>query len=441
MSEFHSWQDQCLWPSLKQSTEQDSPDESEQNPVDNVRLTVELVEEQASMPPRGVPTATVIGASSLTAAAVPEKRHLSLQLAPDITYRTGDYCAIVPSNPSKLVNAVMARFDLPDQSTIKLSSVSPTFLPLERPISARELFTSYVELSQPATKRNIRMLMSATQDESIKSELETLLNDRFQEGITDQRVSLLHLLQRYPTIQLPVASYISTLMPMLARLYSISSSPLKSSTCASLTYSVLHEAAKSGDGEHIGVASNYLARLQSGDMVEATIRSSHFRLPEDPAKTPVIMIAAGTGIAPFRGFVEERSAQIKRGQKLAHAVLYYGCHHPEEDDLYRAEMSAWEAAGVVSVKRAYSRAADRSNGMVHIDEVVRADSATFARLWRDGARIYVCGSRGLGISVKAAVFDVVGNLANSQKQAVSEQARDAWFDEVCRERYVADVFD
>ncbi|MDR4379088.1 hypothetical protein FO485_20895, partial [Bacillus amyloliquefaciens] len=88
----------------------------------------------------------------------------------------------------------------------------------------------------------------------------------------------------------------------------------------------------SGRGEYRGVASNYLAGLQNGDSAVCFIRSpqSGFALPEN-TKTPLIMIGAGTGIAPFRGFIQARAAEKMSGNSLGEAHLYFGCRHPEED--------------------------------------------------------------------------------------------------------------
>ena len=111
---------------------------------------------------------------------------------------------------------------------------------------------------------------------------------------------------------------------------------------ASLTYGVVDRPAKSGTGRHVGVASSYLASLQEGDKVQVAIRSATkgFQLPAEPHKTPIVCVGAGTGLAPFRAFVQERAIMRARGQALAPAVLFYGCRDPAVDDLYRDEFDA-----------------------------------------------------------------------------------------------------
>ncbi len=145
---------------------------------------------------------------------------------------------------------------------------------------------------------------------------------------------------------------------MRVRQYSISSSPLWHPTHVTITYSVLDAPSFSNpDQQHMGVATSYLASLAPGDKLNVSIRPSHsaFHLPIEPAKTPIICVAAGSGLAPFRGFVQERAAQIAAGRDLAPALLFFGCRGPAVDDLYRSEFDKWAAMGAVDVRRAYSR--------------------------------------------------------------------------------------
>lgn len=443
MSDFQTWEDKSLWPSLAVLTGQNSPDKPEGQGGHLQKLTVDLVEERPSTLLPDVAKAKVTEARTLTAYGVPAKRHIAVQLPLGMTYNAGDYCTVLPTNPPEIVRAAMLRMGLSSDAVLKLSSPSKTFLPVDEPVAARILFSSYLELSSPATKRDIKMLIEATNDGVVKNQLEALVTGFFHETITNKRISILDLLQEYPTIQLALASYIGSLMPIRSRQYSISSSPSMASDRASLTYSVLREPARSGKGQHIGVASNYLAALQPGDTVEVAIRSSHqsFHLPKYAGDVPIVMIAAGAGVAPFRGFLEERCAQMKLGLKLAPALLYYGCRHPEQDDLYRAQIDAWEAMGVVTSKRAYSRAPEISDRKAHIDEVIKAEGAAILQAWNQGAIFYVCGSRALGDSVKAAFLEIMKEEFQDQERDGSGNARDRWFESIRGQRYVADLFD
>ena len=132
------------------------------------------------------------------------------------------------------------------------------------------------------------------------------------------------LLEEYPACELPFHAYLEMLSLLAPRYYSISSSPSVDPARCSVTVGVVEGPAASGRGIYKGICSNYLASRRAGDTIHATVRETKagFRLPDDPS-VPIIMIGPGTGLAPFRGFLQERAARKAKGAALgpAHAVL------------------------------------------------------------------------------------------------------------------------
>jgi len=231
---------------------------------------------------------------------------------------------------------------------------------------------------------------------------------------------------------------------MRVRQYSISSSPLRDPSRATLTYAVLTAPSLTGDGStHEGVASSYLASLQPGDKLHVAVRPSHaaFHLPADGERVPVVMVAAGAGLAPFRGFVQERAAQLGAGRPLAPALLFFGCRRGADDALYRDELDRWEKMGAVTVRRAYSRDVDASDGCRYAQDRMYADRDELLDLWDKGARIYVCGSRGVGEGVKDAVLRISKERCDAKGLGLSDEERLKWFEGIRNERYTTDVFD
>lgn len=218
---------------------------------------------------------------------------------------------------------------------------------------------------------------------------------------------------------------------------------MASPTNVTLTFSVLNEPSLSGQGPYIGVASSYLDSLAEGDTLHVAIRPSHaaFSLPSDPENTPVICVAAGTGLAPFRGFVQERAAMIEAGRALAPALLFFGCRAPEHDDLYREELDRWEALGAVSVRRAFSREPGQSKGCAHVQDRMWKDRTELVDLWRRGAKAYVCGSRGVAESAKQAIIDIKVEMEESMGDEADSEKVKEWFESLRNIRYVTDVFD
>lgn len=180
----------------------------------------------------------------------------------------------------------------------------------------------------------------------------TLAGKDFEKEILNKRRAPLDILEEYPAAVLPLGDFLAMLPPMRIRQYSISSSPLADPTVATLTWSVLDTPSKAGDSKRfLGVASNYLSSVEEGDRIHVAVKPSHgnFHPPADLENTPAIMFCAGTGLAPFRGFVQERAIQIRGGRKLAPAYLFIGCANPESDVLFREELSQWEKEGVVKL--------------------------------------------------------------------------------------------
>lgn len=133
---------------------------------------------------------------------------------------------------------------------------------------------------------------------------------------------------------------------------------------------------------------------------------------------------------------------IAAGRKIAPALLFFGCRAPDADDLYADEFARWEKLGAVEVRRAYSRATDKSDGCKYVQDRMSHDRKDIYKLWEDGARVYVCGSRDVGKGIEEACIDMVQE--SSQKRLANiltaEEAK-AWLDKLRNERFMTDVFD
>ena len=236
------------------------------------------------------------------------------------------------------------------------------------------------------------------------------------------------------------------LPPMRARYYSISSSPLVDPTRCTITYSVINEASYTGHGQFVGVASSYLRSLKSGDSIRVAIKPANkqFRLPLQPEKTPVMMFCAGTGLAPFRGFIQQRAEMIKAGNRtLASAVLFVGRRFSMHDNLYAEEMDSWSEAGAVDVRPAISHDKDDPSacGCAHVQDRMWKDRYVVTEMWQKGAKIYVCGSPDLAKAVtQTAKMIVREGLKEQGEEPVEEEELKKWFLQQKGNRFVTDVF-
>jgi len=329
----------------------------------------------------------------------PAKRHMNVRLPEGMTYTAGDYLVVQPRNPSDTVHRVLAYFGLRENDILQVRKSSKTYLPSE-PTPVEEFLFSAVELNQPVTKRQLENILIHATPEQSKS-FKKFLDDAIYQDMLQKRYSVLDVLEE-TNIALPFGQYIDMLPALTPRQYSIASSPLATTDHAngashdcivSICYDVHTSEALSGHGQFQGVASTYLASRRVGDRISCFVRPTNvgFRLPAD-AETPIILFAAGTGIAPMRAFLQERAAIATVGKrKLGPALLYFGCRHPEKDFIYREELAEWEGLGIVNVKPAFSKA-EPETGWHYVQDAIWDDREKVADMFVNGGKIYLCGS-------------------------------------------------
>lgn len=266
------------------------------------------------------------------------------------------------------------------------------------------------------------------------------IGESFDASITQRRLSVLDILEEYPAIDIAFGTFLSMLPPMRPRQYSIASSPLADPTIATLMWTVLDSEAYSGSGRRfLGVCSTYLSGLTKGDRVHVNIKPALrlFHTPSDPESMPIIMACAGTGLAPFRGFLEERAMQSKRGLKLAPAHLFIGCRSPEKDALLKEELSQWEAQDIVRIYYAFSKTSGQSNGCKYVQDRIWSERALIKRgMLQGNSRFLVCGGGGVGRSVE----DVMKRIYKDVNEEEEGKAAESWFQGLKANRYVTEIF-
>lgn len=285
-------------------------------------------------------------------------------------------------------------------------------------------------------------ISKSASNEATKQEFHVLCGESFKSEITEKRVSPLDLLERFRDIRMPFGDFLAMLPPLRIRQYSISSSPLADPTSCTLTYSVLDQEALVGGKRFMGVTSNYLSMLESGERIHVVVKASHqaFHPPLDITNVPLLLVCAGTGLAPFRGFVQERAKQIEAGRQLAPALLFVGCRYHDRDRLYPEEFDEWERLGAVDVRYAFSREPEKSHGCKHVQERLWNDRKDVVALFDGGARAYVCGSSVVGEAVKAVSKRIYMDAAQERGRPKTEEETENWFRDIRNERYASDVF-
>jgi cytochrome P450/NADPH-cytochrome P450 reductase len=212
----------------------------------------------------------------------------------------------------------------------------------------------------------------------------------YREQVFTTRKSILDVLHDVPSCELSFETFLDLLPPLRPRYYSISSSPLVSSNTCSITVGVLEGAARSGQGIFKGVCSNYLAAQPIDATVYGFVRKPTiaFRPPDNP-HLPMIMIGPGTGVAPFRGFLQVRTALKQRGLPVGESILFFGCRDPLQDFLYEDEMRSFETAGIMRLFPAFSR--EPGKPRAYVQDSIKAHGEEVWQLLQQGAVVFVCG--------------------------------------------------
>ncbi len=370
-------------------------------------------------------------------------RHVEVQLPAGIAYRVGDHLSVVPRNDPALVDSVARRFGfLPaDQIRLNVSEGRRAQLPVGEVVSVGRLLTEFVELQQIATRKQIQIMSEQTRCPVTKPKLLALIGDdatsteRYRTEVLGKRKSVFDLLEEHPACELPFHAYLEMLSLLAPRYYSISSSPSGDAARCSVTVGVVEAPASSGRGTYKGVCSNYLAGRRVGDTIHATVRETKagFRLPDD-ASVPIIMIGPGTGLAPFRGFLQERAARKAQGATLGQAMLFFGCRHPEQDFLYADELKKFAMDGISELHTAFSRA---DGPRTYVQNLVAAQKDKMWSLIEQGAIIFVCGDGSkMEPDVKAKLISIY-----REKTGADADAAARWIDDLgTKNRYVLDVW-
>ncbi|WP_330357682.1 cytochrome P450 [Streptomyces chartreusis] len=375
----------------------------------------------------GLVPMTVTEAYDLTAPDHPRrKRFVRLALPEGVTYRTADHLTVLPANAPALVERFAAALgaDLDTVLDIRAARPGRDGLAIDRPLTVRRLLTHHVELLERPSAAQLAALAAANPCPPERIALA---------GLTDDPRTLVEVIEDFPALRgaLDWPTLLDLLTPLRPRHYSISSSPAVDPGHADLMISLLQAPARSGKGIHRGTGSGYLTDVRPGDTVYARIQPCRdvFRIETG---APVVMVAAGTGLAPFRGAVADRAAALAAGTELAPALCYFGCDAPDADFLHADELSAAESAGAVSLRPAFSTAG------TFVQHRIAAEADDVWELLGAGARVYVCGD---GARMAPGVREAFRTLYRDRTPGADDAAAERWLDALIADgRYVEDVY-
>jgi Sulfite reductase, alpha subunit (flavoprotein) len=343
-----------------------------------------------------------------------ETRHFVVSLAGSgLHYKAGDSLGVYPKNRDSEVEEILERLGATGDEL-----VSPAMLKLTEPIPLREALTSRLALSGPTSKIVGTLAAKATHTDE-KAKLTGLLAPESKPVLTGflEERHFVDLLAEFPSAKLTPQEFVDHLRKLMPRLYSIASSPKVHPTDVHLTVAVVRY--QTNNRERVGVCSSYLAdRVQVGTTkMPVFVSHSHFGPPEDSSKD-AIMVGPGTGIAPFRAFVQDRIASGATGRNW----VFFGDQHRATDFLYEEEWEAWLREGKIArLDTAFSR--DQMH-KVYVQDRMRENAAELWAWIKGGGHFYVCGdAKRMAKDVDVALHDIVAQQGGMEPAAAAEYVK------------------
>ncbi|GEO84711.1 hypothetical protein GCM10007920_04520 [Ciceribacter naphthalenivorans] len=346
-----------------------------------------------------------------------DTRHIELDLGDSgLAYEAGDCIGVLPTNDPALVDAFLEHY-----ATCAHQAVAGE----DRPLGT--LLAQAYEISTPS-RELVAEVARRSRDEELRHVLEN--DDRQALDAWLYGRDILDLLGMMPKDALPLGELLGLLKPLQHRAYSIASSPKEHPGSIHLTVAAVRYHAHGRDRK--GVASTFLAeRVGEGRTVPIFLSPNRaFRVPEND-DAPMIMIGPGTGIAPFRAFLQERRARGAKGRNW----LFFGDRSQASDFLYQNDLEGMQASGLLTrLDLAFSR--DQAE-KIYVQQRMRENARELYAWLEDGGHLYVCGdATRMAADVEAALLDIIASAGGH-----SADTAEAYLDRLRREkRYARDVY-
>lgn len=353
-----------------------------------------------------------------------EVRHLVFELGDSgLEYRVGQSLGVYPTNAPEDVSALLRAGNFSGDEEVILPKA-------EAPVSLKEALTNSLFLASP-TKKILTALSEVSEGEH-KSKIDALLADEAKEqmkAFLEERF-FVDLLEEFPAAAkaLSAQNLVSNMKKLQPRLYSIASSPKMVGTKVELTVAVVRF--QTNGRNRNGVCSSFLGdRIELGATAPVFVGDSPFGLTDDDS-APVIMVGPGTGIAPFRAFLQERAARKATGKNW----LFFGDQHKATDFLYADELTAMNKDCGLKLDLAWSR--DQAH-KIYVQDLMRQNAAQLWRWLEEGACFYVCGdAKRMATDVQEALLDAIkseGGKSDEEAAAYLKELKTA-------KRYLRDVY-
>ncbi|CAK9031031.1 NADPH--cytochrome P450 reductase 3 (CPR) (P450R) [Durusdinium trenchii] len=372
-------------------------------------------------------------------------KHLEFDVKqlPGVSWRTADNLEVLPQNPDGVVEWFADRLKVKDQlehhmTFVRTNTSKPVKKPFPAPCKVQIALSIYCDLCTFPQRNTAKRFAPLVQDAADREALFGLVQDReAYQVLVDGRLTLRDFFELFmPSADIDLSAFVQLCQRQKNRPYTIASSSKEDSTRIGICVSMVQENHKSPEavlkelgarGITLPQESAYLQRLgetasaprrfrglcsemlclrtSKGEKLWIAARASTFRLPKRTT-TPIIMLGAGTGLAPFRGFVRE--FMVEKGSR-SKTVLFFGCTKSDEDFIYKEELDQATKADPPALKEMITAFSREQKEKIYVQHRLREKSGDVKQMIDNGGYIFVCGATSMGKQVRDELEKILGS--------------------------------